>query len=110
MGQEQKLSDSDFLELYKEGLMDIEIAEIMGVSNSCVNARRRKMGLPKNKQHSRSAKVWKAYDPTTGQYITEGTAFALAQALGVVESTIYYYADCGRKGVRCRYELREVTE
>lgn len=105
----KKLSDHDFLELYHEGLMDIEIAEIMGVSISTVNKRRRQMGLLKNRQHIRNAKRWTVYDGETGEYVIEGTVREIAEKLHIAESTVYYYSRMSKYGMPCRYKMCEVT-
>lgn len=104
-----KLKDSDIIELHAEGLMDIEIAEIMGVSITTANVRRRRLGLPKNKQHSRTAKRWKVYDSETDEYLTEGTAREIAEQLHIAESSVYYYARMSKHEVPCRYKAYEVA-
>ena len=101
----RKLSDHDLLELYHEGLMDIEIAEIMDVSITTVNRRRRELGLKKNKQHCRNAKRWTVYDGETGDHIMVGTVWEIAEKLHIAESTVYYYAKCSKYGMPCRYRM-----
>lgn len=100
-----KLTDSELRELHAEGLMDIEIAEIMDVSISTVNRRRKKLGLPKNKQRLRTATQWRVYDGETDEYITEGSAREIAEKLHIAESSVYYYAKCSKYGVPCRYKM-----
>ncbi|HOP08741.1 MAG TPA: hypothetical protein PK718_01830 [Candidatus Methanofastidiosa archaeon] len=44
----RKFTDESLLELYKNGMTDKEIADELGVSQSAVNYRREKLGLPSN--------------------------------------------------------------
>lgn len=110
MGMHKKLSDHDFLELYNEGLMDIEIAEIMGVAIQTVWNRRTQLGLPKNPQHHRTAKVYTVYDGRTGEYIMEGTAREITIRLNIIESTVRCYVALSKQGKDCRYKIYEVKE
>lgn len=110
VGRPKKMSDHDFLELYRDGLMDVEIAEIMGVASSTVNNRRRKLGLPKNKQYCRTAKRLRVYDGESEEYIAEGTVREIAEKLHTAESTVYHYIFCGKYGAPCRYKVIEVEK
>lgn len=107
MGVHKKLSDHDFLELYNEGLMDIEIAEIMGFAIQTVWKRRTQMGLPKNPQHHRTAKVFTVYDGKTDEYIMEGTIREIGQRLGIYETTVRSYAARTKQGVPIKYKVYE---
>lgn len=106
----KKLSDHDLRELHQEGLMDIEIAEIIGVAISTVNKRRRSMGLPKNRQHSRTAKRFTVYDGENGECIMEGTVREIAEKLHIAESTVYFYARCTKYEMPCRYAVHRIDE
>jgi len=49
MVQNRKFTDQQFMELYRQGLSDYEIAEKLGVHRETVQRRRqRKLGLPSN--------------------------------------------------------------
>ena len=110
MGMHKKLSDHDFLELYNEGLMDIEIAEIMGFAIQTVWNRRKQLGLPKNPQHHRTAKVYTVYDGRTGEYIMEGTTREITKHLNILETTVRCYVALSKKEKHCRYKINEVKE
>ena len=107
MPQNKKLNDSDLLELHKEGLMNVEIAEIMGVSTTTASRRTKELGLQKNKQHKRTAKVFSVYDKN-GEYIMEGTVREIKARFRVSRNTIYFWAYCTNNGRSSRYEVHEV--
>lgn len=109
-GRPEKLSDHDFLELYADGLMDIEIAEIMGVGTSTVWDRRKKLGLPKNPCNRRTAKVFSVYDGKTGEYIMEGTVREITQRLNILDTTVRSYVVRTGREMSGKYKIYEVEK
>ena len=105
----KELSDHDFLELYHEGLMDVEIAEIMGVKAPTVRARRVRMGLPKNTTYHRFTQRFSVHDGNTLEFLFEGTVREIAEYMGIKPVSVRSNIWRCRHGVVCRYLIYEVT-
>ena len=110
MGRHKKLKDSDILELHGEGLMNIEIAEILGVTPSAISNRMKDMGLEHNETRRRGAKRYQVYDSKTSQFVMEGTLRELAEMFGINRVTAHTHLHNYRVGRGCRWEFHEVEE
>lgn len=103
-----KMTDEEFLELYNKGLMDIEIAEILGVTPTAPFKRRKKLGLPSNPKHKRTAFRFKVYDHETKEFVMEGTVAEIDQKLYISRSTVRWYVKQTAAKMKCQYDVYEV--
>lgn len=103
-----KLKDSDVLELWNEGCMNIEIAEILGVNSAAITKRLKVLGLTRNPTAQRTAARYAVYDRKTTQFRVEGTVKEIAAALNLKESTVWNYLHRFRHGVVCPWEFYKV--
>lgn len=109
-GRPRKLTDHDLLELHGEGLMGVEIADIMGCDPRTVYNRMKKLGLSNNPQHSRNAWVYRVCNPDTGEVLQVGTAREIEAKRYISTSTVYWYAKQTAAGKKCRYCVYRVVE
>ena len=105
MGRKREIKDSDIIELHEEGCTDLEIAEILGRTNSAIARRRDILGLPKNKTYHRDATRYAVYLRDTTEFLTEGTIREIALVLNRSEHTLRSYLCRQKKGEAPYYEL-----
>lgn len=106
----RKVTDSEILELHAEGCMNIEIAEIMGMTHAAISKRMKRLGIKKNPAVHRTAKCYTVYDKKTDALVAEGTAREISELLNIKETTVRSYLSRYRHGNECRYEFDEVKE
>ena len=75
-------------QLNEEGSNDLEIAEILGLSNGVVSYWRKYLGLKPVRRH-RTKKWYKVTDVWTEKVLCSGTARECAQALGIDIESFY---------------------
>ena len=89
-----------------EGLVDREVAEILGVHQSAVSRWRNKEGLAPNRGKAR----YTVYDRETSDFIVEGSARKCSAFLGIKITSFWHAACCFRKGRGGKYEIYAVEE
>lgn len=105
-----KLKDSDVLELWNEGCMNIEIAEILGATHASITKRLKILGLTRNPTAQRTATRYAVYDRKTTQFRAEGTVKEIAAALNRKESTVRAHLHRFRHGLSTPWEFHLVEE
>jgi len=99
----KKFSDDQLLELYNEGMTDREISIELGVSQSAVNYRREKLGLPSN--YNKEA----IPDALIREYNEKGfTDREIADELGVSQASVNYRRQ--RLGLSSNFKKEKLPE
>lgn len=110
MARPREIKDSDILELWNEGCMDIEIAEILGRSYQGIRMHRIELGLERNPTKRRNQKRFSIYHRDSSSFIFEGTIKEISAHTGLAEQTLRCYMCRQKNGERPHYELFEVEE
>jgi DNA-binding NarL/FixJ family response regulator len=98
-----KIREDDLLRLYHKGHTDREIAEELCVSQSAVNYRREKLGLPSNIHANTDT------DDTIASMNAHGlTDKEIAEKLGITQSTVNYRRI--RMGLASNYERKHFSD
>lgn len=97
------------LELYKSGMTDRGIAEIVGCSSHTVGDWRKSMGLPVNRKKvfRVPSTYYRVIDKRTREVITEGQSKDCAKALGLTLKSFYKTMCRVRAGEHAKYILEE---
>ncbi len=98
-----KIREDNLVELYRKGMTDREIAEVLHVSPSAVNYRREKLGLPSN------VPATTAVDDTIMTMNADGlTDKEIAVELGLTQSTVNYRRM--RMGLASNYKRKHFSD
>lgn len=95
-GRPPKLSDDDIRELHADGCTNIEMAEILGVSQRAIAIHLEKMGLERNPTRVRFRKQYIVHDRESGEFVAKGTMDEISAQLNISEKTLFHHASALR--------------